>query len=191
MARRTSIASALLATAVALVSIGCAQGTSGATPLPVATSADEFATAVCSSLRTIGRAIGNPDTGADSALSASLEAAITRGDYAGVEQTAATMTAELERGRLLAGVAAGWQPGAALIVHVDRLLLAFEAMVEAKRTGARQGLEAAGTLGQTAFERAGGLEAWQGMLGSFRDLPAEVLSVMEDCRWWEDDAHAS
>jgi hypothetical protein len=111
---------------LALVAAGCGASTPSETPMPVATTADEFADAWCSSLQAMARAIGNPDTAADSKLSAALDVAIERGDAASVEQIAAQMKAELETGRRFAAVAAGWQPGEAAMVPVDRLILAFE-----------------------------------------------------------------
>jgi hypothetical protein len=183
--RRTGPAAIVLSMIVVFAAAGCGGGTPGATPMPVATTADEFAEAWCSSLEAMARAIGNPDTAGDSKLSAALDVAIERADYAGVEQVAAQMRAELETGRRLAVVAAGWQPGAATMVQLDRLILAFEAMVEAKRAAASQGLGAADGLAQTAFEQAGGLEAWQGMFEAARALRTEDLGAMTDCRWWE------
>jgi hypothetical protein len=185
MYRRTGPAAIVLSIIVVFAATGCSGGTPTATPIPVATTADEFAEAWCSSLQAMARAIGNPDTAADSKLSAALDAAIERGDYAGVEQVAAQMKAELETGRRFAAVGAGWQPGAATMVQLDRLILAFAAMVEAKRAAASQGLGAVDRLAQTAFEQAGGLEAWQGMFEAARSLPAEDLEGMTDCRWWE------
>lgn len=164
---------------------GCSAGAPGVTSIPVATTSEEFGEAVCSSLEAMARAIGNPDTAADSKLSAALDAAMERGDYAGVEQVAAQMKAELATGRRFAAVAAGWEPGAAMAGQVDALIRAFEAMVEAKRAGASQGLGAATGLGQTAFEQAGGLDAWQGMLESGRTLPPDTLQGLGECRWWE------
>lgn len=170
---------------LALAAAGCNAGAPGVTSMPVATTAEEFGEAVCSSLEAMARAIGNPDTAADSKLSAALDAAMERGDYAGVEQVVAQMKAELATGRRFAAVAAGWEPGATMAGQVDALIGAFEAMVEAKRAGASQGFGAATGLGQTAFEQAGGIEAWQGMLEAGRTLPPESLQGLGECRWWE------
>jgi hypothetical protein len=191
MTRRTDPRTIVRSLVLAFVAAGCSTGTPSATPMPVATSAAEFAAAWCSSLEGLARAIGNPDTAADSKLSAALDVAIERADYAGVDQVASQMKAELEAGRAFAAVAAGWPPGAAMMVHVDRLLLAAEAMVEAKRAGARQGRGAADGLGQAALEQAGGIAAWQGMFDAAKSLPAEALARMTDCRWWEAGAPGS
>jgi hypothetical protein len=185
MTRRTGPTTIVLSMILALVAAGCGGSTPSETPMPVATTADEFADAWCSSLEAMARAIGNPDTAADSKLSAALDVAIERGDAASVEQIAAQMKAELETGRRFAAVAAGWQPGGAAMVPVDRLILAFEAAVEAKRAGATQGIGPAEQLSQAAFMRAGGLEAWQGMFETARALPPGPLERIGACRWWE------
>jgi hypothetical protein len=156
------------------------------TPIPVATSADEFAAAWCSSLKSMVRAIGNPDTGDDSELSAALDAAIERGDAAEVQRLAAAMSAELATGRKFAAVAAGWEPGSAAAVAVDQLLLAFGAMVDAKRAAADEGRAAAEERGQSALEQAGGLAAWQSMLETARAVPPDAMQQLEDCRPWDE-----
>ncbi len=184
----TTIALSLL---VVLTAAGCGGGTPRDTPTPAAMTADEFAAAWCSSLEAMARAIGNPDTGADSKLSAALDAAIERGDFASVDQIAAEMRAELETGRRFAATAAGWQPGTAAMAPIDRLIVAFQAAVEAKRAGARQGLGAADRLAQTALEQARGLEAWRAMFDTAKTLPPGVVERIGDCRWWEAGAPSS
>jgi hypothetical protein len=175
---------ATLVLLIGLALAGCSAGAPSQSTLPVATSADEFAAAWCGSLEALARAIGNPDTGADSKLSAALDAAISRADYAGVEEVAAQMKAELATGRQLASVAAGWPPGTATAGQLDALLRAVEVLVEARRANATRGLGEADRVAQAAFEEAGGLEAWQGMFEAARGLPADVAAGM-DCRWWE------
>ena len=90
-----------------------------ASPPPLrAASFDEYAVAFCSAFDSMFRAIGNPDTGEDSPMSADLDAAIEAGDLASVERLAATITAELEvrpsarggRRRLAAGSAGDGPP---------------------------------------------------------------------------------
>jgi hypothetical protein len=170
---------------------GCSGGspssptpTASSTPAPKATSAREFATAVCSSLTAMSRAIGNPDTASDSVLSAALDEAIRAGDAARVQEAAASMKAELESARQLAAVAGGWQPGAAAAVQLDRLMLAFEAWTEAKRATASQGLAAAETAAQAALIKAGGGEAWGALIG-YGAIPAEAREGLVGCRFWE------
>jgi propanediol dehydratase small subunit len=175
---------------VVLVAAGCGQGSSptatpNPTPMPPATSASEFATAFCSSLQGMARAIGNPDTAADSILSAALDDAIRSGDAAAVEAAAARMQAELESGRRFAAVAAAWEPGAKLAGVVDQLIVAFEAMVEAKRAAADQGLAAADQKAQAALMDAGAGTAWQALLSGESKVPSEAANRLVDCRWWE------
>jgi hypothetical protein len=133
----------------------------------------------------MSRAIGNPDTAADSQLSAALDDAINQGDSAAVDQTAASMQAELDSGRRFAAAAAAWEPGAATAELVDQLIVAFKAFVEAKRAAAVQGLTAADALAQSALEQAGGITAWQSLLGGEANLPADATALLSDCRWWE------
>jgi hypothetical protein len=54
-----------------------------------ASNADEFVEEWCLSFAAMTRAIGNPDTAADSELSASLDAAIEAGDQAGLDKDGA------------------------------------------------------------------------------------------------------
>lgn len=184
MRRLSGVVPASLAALLALAAAGCSGGAPSPSTLPVATSADEFAAAWCGSLEALARAIGNPDTAADSKLSAALDAAISRADYTGVEEVAAQMKAELATGRQLASVAAGWPPGTAMAGQVDALLRAVEVLVETKRANATRGLGEADGAAQAAFEAAGGIEAWQGMFEAARSLPADATAGM-DCRWWE------
>ena len=124
----------------AVLLAACAAGPSSSpTPMPPATSAQEFGVAACSSLTAMSRAIGNPDTAADSVLSAALDDAIRAGDQARVNEAAARMQAELDSARSLARVARGWPPGATMGATLDRLMVAFAAFVEAKRAHAPAG----------------------------------------------------
>lgn len=177
----------LASLAIALLATACDQAAAPTpTPIPAATSADEFAAAWCSSLKAMVRAIGNPDTGDDSELSAAFDVAIERGDAAEVQRLAAAMSAELAAGRQFAAVAAGWEPGSAAGTAVDRLLLAFGAMVHAKRAAAGEGLAAADERGQIALEQGGGLAAWQTMLETARAVPPDAMQHLEDCRPWDE-----
>ena len=182
--RRRSVVLAALAV---LIAAGCSSApasTPSPTPLPKATSALEFGTAACSALTAMSRAIGNPDTASDSVLSAALDDAIRAGDLDAVETASARMRAELAKGRQLAAVAAGWTPGAAAATNIDRLIAAFEAMTEAKRAAAGQGINAADQAGQAALIDAGGGEAWQQLLyGGL--MPADARQGFGECRFWE------
>ena len=82
------------------------------------------------------RAVGNPDAGTDSELSKALDEAVQRGDPAEAGRLAEAITVELESGRQAASRAAAWPPGFAAMSELDRVLLAFEAMIDAKRQAA-------------------------------------------------------
>jgi hypothetical protein len=75
---------------------------------------------------------------------------------------------ELESGRAQTAAAARWQPTAAIMAHLDRLILAYEALTTAKVTLAH-------TPGSPepfkAFEQAGGREAWAGLVGGVGSMP--------------------
>ena len=66
---------------VTLVVGACGSAAMTASPRPLrAASFDEYAVAFCSAFDSMFRAIGNPDTGEDSPMSADLDAAIEAGD---------------------------------------------------------------------------------------------------------------
>lgn len=176
----------MLALLSAALVAGCtSESPSSPTPMPPATSAQEFGVATCSSLTAMSRAIGNPDTASDSILSAALDDAIRIGDQARVDEAAARMQAELVSARAYARVAAGWPPGATTGATLDRLMVAFQAFVEAKRATAVQGLAAADTAAQSALADSGGIEAWQALIRAGAGIPAEVAATLADCRFWE------
>lgn len=52
------------------------------------------------------------------------------------------------------------------MVQFDRVLVAYEAMIEAKRAAARREPNAVDP--QTAFEQGGGIEAWFAMIDAMR-----------------------
>ena len=122
---------------------------------------EEFATNACDAFAAMFRAVGNPDAGTDSELSKALEEAVQRGDPAEAGRLAEAITTELESGRQAASRAAAWPPGFATMSELDRLLLAYEAMIDAQR-------QAVGNPDapdpQAAFEAAGGVDAWTRML---------------------------
>ena len=76
------------------------------------------------------------------------------------------MLSELEAGRRLAATAARWQPGATTAASLDRLLLAFEAWTSAKLALVAN---PSAIDPQTAFEQAGGVEAWTATLQGVQD----------------------
>ena len=97
---------------------------------------EEFATNACDAFSAMFRAVGNPDAGTDSELSKALDEAVRRGDPAEAGRLAEAITVELESGRQSASQAAAWPPGFAMMSELDRVLLAFEAKIDAKRQAA-------------------------------------------------------
>lgn len=158
---RSTIA-ALLALLLALV--GC-QGTA---QTPGAASADstqastylEFRASFCASWLDLTEAVGNPDAGTPSELTAALDDALARGDLQAADRLAGTIIARLEVGRKHARHAAGWPPGAIAVEPMDPLFRAFETMITAKLDAARRGAGDPMAAAQAAFERAGGVDAW-------------------------------
>ena len=128
---------------------------------------EEFATHACDAFSAMFRAVGNPDAGTDSDLSKALDDAVQRGDPAEAGRLAEAITIELESGRQAASQAAAWPPGFAAMSELDRVLLAFEAMIDAKR-------QAAGSNSapdpQAAFEAAGGSTSWEAMFEAARAM---------------------
>ena len=128
---------------------------------------EEFATDACDAFSAMFRAVGNPDAGTGSELSKALDDAVQRGDPAEAGRLAEAITSELESGRRSASQAAAWPPGFAAMSELDRLLLAFEAMIDAKRpaTGNPDAPDP-----QAAFEAAGGVTAWTAMFEAARAM---------------------
>ncbi len=121
------------------------------------------------------KAVGNPDAGTDSELSKALEDAVQRGDPAEAGRLAEAIMIELENGRQAASRAAAWPPAFAAMSELDRVLLAFEAMIDAKRQGAGN---PDAPDPQAAFDAAGGTTAWTAMFEAARAMqsarPANV-----------------
>lgn len=156
----------------------CGTGAPSSTPLAVATSFDEYAPAFCSAFQALFRAVGNPDTAADSELSKALDDAVAAGDGASADQVAAKVMSELETGRQHAAFARGWPPAAPMMAHMDRVFVAFEAMTEAKRTAAK----APGSLDpQAVLEQAGGVDAWMALLTAWPTIEAQRPAGVQPC----------
>lgn len=149
--------------AVVLVLTACS-GAGSPTPVPAATSFEEYRTAFCSSWEALFRAIGNPDTGEGSELSDAMDAAISRRDLGQVDTLAARIQGELAAGRRQIAFAAGFGPGAQVMSYMDRLFADFGVLIEAKRAAAPQGLEVATTRSQAAFEATGALDTWRTLM---------------------------
>ena len=154
---------------VSLAAAACATATPAASSAPKAATFDEFGTAYCAAWDELFTAIGNPDTGSKSALSGAFEKAVTAGDVANAERLAGMINAHLATGRGHLAVASGWPSAGPMLAQMDRVFLAFGAMTEARRSGADP---------QAAFEKAGGVVAWQAMFEAARTIvrPADAGS---------------
>ena len=135
----------------------------GAASSPPATFED-FATHACDAFEAMFRAVGNPDAGTSSELSAALDEAIRRGDPAEANRLAEAIHAELEQGRQAAVAASAWAPGAPAMRELNDVLTAYDAWIRAKQE------QSAGNPAdpQAAFEAAGGVESWEAMLHAAR-----------------------
>ena len=179
-----ALALALVATIAVACGSAAPAATSPASPsaapsAPPATYA-EYDASFCAAFTSLIRAVGNPDAGTPSALSKKLDDAVRAGDAVAADQAAAAMTAELETGRRHAAAAARWQPAAASMAQMDRLLVAFEAMTTAKRAVAAKVPDAVDP--QKAFEQAGGVQAWTGVLSGVSSVPVPSGSVPAPCK---------
>jgi len=161
-----------------LIAVACGSGSQGSASLAAATFSD-YDAAFCGAFTSLIRAYGNPDTNAPSVMRTALDDAVAAGDRVGAERASVAMLAELEAGRRLAATAARWQPGAATAGHLDRLLVAFEAWTAAKRDRAS---DPSAIDPQTAFEQAGGLEAWTATIQGVSTIPAPAGSSPAPCR---------
>lgn len=150
---------------VAGAACGAPMPSATATQAPAA-SYEEYRVAACAAWEALFKAVGNPDTGTGSDLSRALDQAVAAGDVASADRQAADISTELEAGREQVAVASGWQARAPVMVQLDRVFVAFEAMTSAKRAAARREPNAVNP--QTAFEQAGGLEAWFAMIDAMR-----------------------
>jgi hypothetical protein len=140
---------------------------------------DEFSTAFCRAFTSLIRAVGNPDAGTPSVMSKALDDAVAAGDTAAADRAAEAMLTELEAGRQQTAAAARWQPTAATMAHMDRLLVAFEAMTAAKRAVAHA---TASADPQKAFEQAGGVEAWGDLLSGVGSMQVPAGASPKPCR---------
>ena len=173
----TSRTAPVLSIAVAaLLLTGCGIGAAPSLSIspspsaPPVASYEEFATRLCRAFQALTRAVGNPDSGEGSEVSDALERAATDRDPTAAAQAAAQIIGELEIARDHAAAIAGWPPGAAVGQNFDRLALAFQAWAAA---GVDQARGVAASDPQQAFEAAGGLQAWTGMLEGVRDAGSE------------------
>lgn len=172
----------LVIIAIAGVLSACGPGPIAASPsassLPPAGTYTEFASSACQAFDALWEAVGNPDTADWSNLSRSLDAAVAARNAGEADRLAGTIKARLEEGRLHAAAAAGWPSGAPMMTQMDRLLVAFEAWTEAKRVAAGN---PAAPDPQTAFEAAGGVDAWRAMLGAVGTIPRPASGAFGRC----------
>jgi hypothetical protein len=170
--------------ALGLVLVACG-GVPGASTVAsgqaAPTTYGEYSAGFCTALLAMTRAIGNPDTGADSDLSFAMEQAIDRGDLTAAREAAGMIGAELRAARQEASRIAQWSEGAPAAGELDRFLAAFEVYVAAMMAAAPQGLPAAQTAAQQAFEGAGALTAWMGMWEGVSALANSPERPMLDC----------
>lgn len=155
----------MFALALLVAVAGCGGGGPGPTSSPV-DSYEAYAAAACPAWDALFRAIGNPETAGWSEPHLALIEAVDAGDVDEADRLAGEITDELEAGRRHVAVAAGWPPAEATMTQLDRVFVAFEAMVEARRTAASSA--AGGPDPQAAFEAAGGVEAWFAMFEAAR-----------------------
>ena len=141
----------------------------------------EYAEGFCVASLAMVRAIGNPDTGADSELSFALKQAIEQGDLATAAEVADQMRAELRTARAEATRVAGWSEGAAAAQALDRFLAAFEVSIDASLKAAPQGLEAAQLAGQQALEAEGAFDSYISMLEAMSALASGDGRGLLDC----------
>lgn len=160
--RHVSVRAGALAL-LATTAVACGSGVPASISAPGAKTHEEFVAAACLAFDELDAAIGNPDTGTGSDLSMALDSAVISGDVATANRLADESVARLEAGRRQLVIAGAWQPGSAMASATERFFVASEALVNGKRAGAATRDAQAG---QVAFERAGGLEAWQGMMGA-------------------------
>jgi hypothetical protein len=172
--RRLRIVSAVL---IALMAAACGGAPSSPSARPAAASYDEYRNAACAAWDALFRAVGNPDTASGSDLSHGLDAAVNAGDVAAADRVAADIVRELKAGREHVAIAGGWSPRAPVMVQLDRVFAAYEAMIAAKRAAARREPNALDP--QTAFEQAGGVEAWFAMFEAGRKAGAGSAGVTE------------
>ncbi len=164
---------------VVAAAAACGTGAPSPTPRPAATSFDEYAVGFCSAWAAMFRAVGNPDTASGSDLSKALDAAVAAGDVGAADRLAAEITSVLESGREQVAYAGGWLPAAPITAQLDRLFVAYEAMIAAKAAAAKSAPNAVEP--QAAFEGAGGVDAFFAMIEAMRALAPERPAEAQQC----------
>lgn len=154
---------AALAMTVLAMSAGCGGGAPTSTPQPTgATGYADYAAAACTAWATLFRVVGNPDTAAWSADVRSLQRAAARQDLPGAADLQGRINTELETARRHVAYAGAWPPASRSMTEMDRYLVATEVWITTYVDIAKAVPNTPDP--QTAFERAGGVEAWRAML---------------------------
>lgn len=157
----------------------CGTGAPNSAPIPAATSFEEYATAFCSAWTALFAAVGNPDTAEGSVLSKALDDAVAAENRPEAERLAAEITTRLESGRRHAKVASGWPPAAPAMSQLDRVFVAFEAMIAAKAASAT--VTANPVDPQAAFEQAGGVEGYFAMFDAMSAMASARPAGAQQC----------
>ena len=168
---------AIVVLAVAACGSGAVAPAASSSPAPM--TFDEFQTQMCGSFTSLFRAIGNPDANTPSVMSKVLDDAVKAGDGPGADVAAAPMMAELESARTQAAAAARWQPTAAVMVQMDRLIVAFEALTTAKQTLAHK---PGSPEPFKAFEAVGGREAWAAVVDGVGKMTLPPGASLQPCK---------
>jgi hypothetical protein len=188
MKQRSGYAIAVVLMMIAVAACG-SRGSSASTSsasqapaasIPIAASFPEYEAALCAAFTSLIRSVGNPDAGTPSVLSKSLDDAVAAGDVAAAGRIGGAITMELESGRHQASLASGWGPGKPSAIAIDHVLVAFEVMTVAKVANANKA--AAPVDPQSAFEKAGGREAWSALLTSVGTVPVPAGASPQPCR---------
>jgi hypothetical protein len=174
---RTSARAGVLAL-LTFFAVACGSAAQPSPSAPPATFS-EYDTAICGAFTSLIRAYGNPDVNSQSVMRKALDDAVTARDVAAAGRASTVMLSELEAGRRFAASAARWQPGATTAASLDRLLLAFEAWTSARLALASN---PSAIDPQTAFERAGGVEAWTATLEGVGTTPVPPGASPTPCR---------
>lgn len=146
---------------------------------PPALTFDAFVVAACSAFDSMDQAIGNPDAGTGSKLSDELDEAVGAKDGPAATRLAAAILTKLAEGRRQAEVAAGYPSAKPMMSQLDRVFDAFAVMVAAKRDAATG--EPGAVEPQTAFEEAGGVDAWRAMLEALREIDRPTGAPTHQC----------
>jgi hypothetical protein len=170
---------ALVVLAIAACGSTASTASSAAPPSAAPATFDEFSTQMCAAFTSLFRAVGNPDANTPSVMSKALDDAVAAGDGPAADRAAAAMLSELEAARVQTAAAARWQPTAATMAQMDRLIMAFEAMTRAKQARAH---DPGSADPSKAFEQAGGREAWAGVVGGIGSMPVPSGASPKPCK---------